>query len=365
MAAVKTGLIGCGAISGNYLNHLRHFAIVDIAACADLNPEAAKSRGEEFGIPKVCSVDDLLADGDIELVLNLTIPRAHAPVNLAALEHGKHAYCEKPFAVNREEATTVIEAARSRKLRVGGAPDTVFGPGIQTCRRLIDEGAIGIPTAATAFCCGRGHEHWHASPAFYYDVGAGPLFDMGVYYLTALVVLLGPVGSVLARHKATFSQRTASSEGAAGLVIDVKVPTHLAGILEFRSGVIATTTFSFDTMGGANLPRIEIYGTEGTLSVPDPNGFDGPVSLKRIEDSEWQPQAHTHKYISGRGLGLADFAHAIRENRHPRADAPLPFHVLDIMQAFHESGDAGNAVDLDSTCERPEPMPEVLPQLVL
>ena len=339
------------------MNFCREFDDLEVVACSDLVRDAAAQLAEEFAIPSVCTVGELLDDPEIEIVLNLTIPAAHAPVNRQALVHGKYAYCEKPFGLDRKEGEAVLKLARENNLRVGCAPDTVYGQGTQTCRKLIDEGAIGEPTAATAFCCGPGHENWHPNPAFYYQPGGGPLFDMGPYYLTALAVLLGPANSVAAKTKKTFHERIATSEDSNGLVIKVNTNTHLAGIIEYANGVIATTTFSFDTMGLTNLPRIEIYGTEGSLSVPDPNRFDGPVQLRRKGDQEWSDIPHTHHHSMGRGIGLADMAHAIRTGRPHRANGELALHILDLMQSFDESQASGKHIKLTTTCQRPEMIP--------
>ena len=351
------GLIGCGKISPAYLKCSREFDQIEIVACADLNPEAAQALATEYSIPRVSSVEELLNDGDIEIILNLTIPAAHTEVNRLALDHGKHAYCEKPFGLERDVARAVLNLAREKNLRVGCAPDTVYGPGIQTCRNLIDAGAIGEPTAAVAFCCGGGHESWHPNPSFYYQKGGGPLFDMGPYYLTALAVLLGPANSVSVMTKTTFPQRVATCEEQRGLKIEVEVPTHLTGIIAYANGVLATTAFSFDTVGGTHLPRLEIYGTEASLSVPDPNRFDGPIFLKEKGVDEWREIPHTHHHSFGRGLGLADMASAIRSGRPHRASGDLAFHVLDIMLAFHESAELKQTVSLQSSCQRPAPLP--------
>lgn len=339
------------------MNFCRDFKGLEVIACADIVPAAAKQLAEEFSIPRVCLVNELLSNPDIEIVLNLTIPEAHAAINRQALEHNKHAYCEKPFGLNREEGKQVLKLAQTKGLRVGCAPDTVYGPGTQTCRKLIDQGTIGVPTAATAFCCGSGHESWHPNPAFYYKPGGGPLFDMGPYYLTSLAVLLGPATSVAAKTKKTFPERIATSEQNNGLVIAVETPTHLAGIIEYDNATIATTAFSFDTMGSTSLPFIEIYGTEGTLSVPNPNRFDGPVMIRKRDEKGWNNIPLTHSHSMGRGFGLADMAHSIRTGRPHRANGELALHILDLMQSFHESQTSGQHIQLTTTCQRPSMIP--------
>src|SRR5262249_34321774 len=247
-----------------------------------------------YGIPRACSVDDLLVDPEIELVLNLTIPVAHAEIALAAVEAGKSVYNEKPLTIELEDGRRLLERARAKGVRVGCAPDTFLGAGLHPCRKLIDDGAIGEPVAATAAMLCHGHEHWHPDPAFYYQPGGGPLFDMGPYYLTALVSLLGSVRRVTGSARASFAQRTITSKPRAGETIEVRVPTHTAAVLDFAAGPIATFVTSFDVWAREN--RIEIYGSEGTLAVPDPNNFGGPVHLRRAAAADWEEVLLTHCY---------------------------------------------------------------------
>ena len=353
---VKVGIVGCGAISGAYLKVSQLFPILDVVACADLDMDRARARAEEFGVPRACSVEELLADPEIRIVVNLTIPKAHAEVALAALEAGKCAYNEKPLAVSRQDARDMLELARARGLLLGGAPDTFLGGGHQTCRKLIDDGWIGEPVAAAAFMMGHGHESWHPDPEFYYQAGGGPMFDMGPYYLTALVNMIGPVQRVTGCTRITFPERTITSEPKRGQKIQVEVPTHIAGIMEFDNGAIGTIVTSFDVWGG-QLPCIEVYGTEGSLSVPDPNGFGGVVKIKR-QGGQWQEAPLSHGYLeNSRSIGLADMATALQTGRPHRASAELAFHVLDLMHTFHDAADRGAHVKLDSTCERPAPLP--------
>jgi predicted dehydrogenase len=355
MTKTKIGIIGCGNISSLYFKNCRTFDSIEVVACADLDVTRAHARAEEFGVQAV-SVDALLADPEIEIVLNLTIPKAHAPVNLAALAAGKHAYTEKPLGITREDGARTLAAARAANLRVGAAPDTVLGAGIQTCRKLIDDGGIGQPVAAVAFMPSHGHETWHPDPEFYYKAGGGPLFDMGPYYLSAMITLLGPVARVSGAARITFPERTITSQPHYGEKIVVDTPTHVVGTLEFANGAIGTLLTSFD-MWAANLPRIEIYGAEGSLSVPDPNGFGGQVRVWR-PDTQWQDVPLTHGYAeNSRGLGVADMAEAIRAGRPHRANGDLGFHVLDSMHAILASARDGRRIDLTSQCERPEAMP--------
>jgi len=356
MKPAKVGIIGCGNISGIYCQNAQKLEALELVACADLIPERAKAKAEEYGA-KALSVDDLLADREIEIVLNLTIPNAHFEVALACLEAGKSVYNEKPLAIQREESKRLVDLARRKGLLVGCAPDTFMGGGIQTCRKLIDDGAIGEPVAATAFMTCHGHESWHPDPEFYYEVGGGPMFDMGPYYLTALVNLIGPVRQVTGSTRITFPTRTITSEPKRGTVVTVDVPTHVVGVLNFVSGAVGTTITSFDVWA-AQLPRIEVYGSEGSLSVPDPNTFGGPVRVLKAGEQEWKEVPLTHGYAeNSRGVGVADMAMALRSGRAHRASGDLAYHVLDIMHAIHEASNASSHVEMQSRCERPAAMP--------
>jgi predicted dehydrogenase len=359
MNKLNIGIVGCGAISGIYLkNCTGRFQVVNVAACADIIPERAQEKAKEYGVAKACSVDELLADPDVHIVLNLTIPKVHAEVCVKALEAGKHAYVEKPLAVSRADGTRVLDTAKAKGLRVGGAPDTFLGGGIQTCRKLIEDGWVGRPVGATAFMLGAGHESWHPDPEFYYKAGGGPMFDMGPYYLTALVFLLGPINRIAGLTRTTFSERLITSEPKYGTTIAVDVPTHVAGLMDFHSGAVGTIITSFDIRGGHNLPRIEVYGTEGTLMVPDPNTFGGPVMMRRAGQKEWKEVPLSHGYAdNSRGIGVADMAYGILSGRPHRANGELTYHVLEAMHAFHDASDSGQYYSMQSTCEQPAPLP--------
>jgi predicted dehydrogenase len=353
---VRVGVIGCGNISAIYLGNAKRFPMLEFVACADLVPERAAERAAEYGVPRVCEVAQLLEDPEIELVLNLTIPVAHAEIALAAVERGKSVYNEKPLTIELADGRQLPDRARERGVRVGCAPDTFLGAGLQTCRKLIDDGAIGEPVAATASMLCHGHEHWHPDPAFYYQPGGGPLFDMGPYYLTALVSLLGPVRRVTGSVRASFPERTIGSRPRAGEKIAVKVPTHVAAVLDFDDGAIATLVMSFDVWAREN--RIELYGSEGTLGVPDPNRFGGPVLLRRADETEWSEAPLVHDIVdNARGLGLADMAEGLRADRAARASGELALHVLETMHAVHDASHDGRHVDLRTTADRPEPLP--------
>ncbi len=360
-AKFNVGLIGCGNIAPAYVKGCRGFDILNVAACADLEPARAEALAAEFAIPRACSVDDLLADPDIQIAINLTVPAVHAAVTRQALAAGKHVHSEKPLALDRADGRAILDAAEAAGLRVGCAPDTFLGGGLQTCRKLIDDGVIGTPVAASAFMMGNGPEGWHPNPFFFYQRGGGPLFDMGPYYLTALVHLLGPVARVGALTRASLPERIAGHPDHAGKRIPVEVSTHTSGLLEFASGAIGTLIISFDIFGGSSLPRIEIYGTAGTLIVPDPNTFGGPVKLRCAGDEGWEDISLTHSATVGRGIGPADMAHAIVGSRPHRASGALAYHVLDIMQAFDESSARGEHIRLTSQPAQPAPLPVGLP----
>ena len=357
MAKTKIGVIGCGNISGTYLKVAQRLRNLEVAACADIVMSRAEAKAKEFGVPAYCSVKDLLKRADIEIVVNLTIPKAHAEISLAALEAGKHVYGEKPLAVTREDGRRILDAARARKLRVGSAPDTFLGAGIQSCRKLIDDGWIGEPIGATGFFMSHGPENWHPDPEFVYQQGAGPLFDMGPYYLTALVCLLGPVRRVSGSARVTFPERMITSQPKFGEMMKVETPTHIAGVLDFEVGPIATLVTSFDVWAH-EAPRLEIYGRTGSLSVPDPNTFGGPVRVKRAGAQQWSEAPLAFGYAeNSRGLGVADMANALRSGRPHRASGEMAFHVLDVMHAILEASQSGRAVAMQSTCARPAPLP--------
>lgn len=352
---MQIGVIGCGDIARKaYVPACRRFPFLGIAACADLDVARAQAFAGELAIPRGCAVDELLADPAIELVLNLTVPKAHAQVATRILEAGKHVYGEKPFALNRAEGQAVVELARRRGLTVGCAPDTVLGCGVQTCRKYLDDGLIGRVVAGSGFMLCGGHETWHPSPAFYYEAGGGPLYDMGPYYLHALITLLGPVRRVSGAARITHPTRTITSPPKHGTVLQVEVPTHVVTVLEFAQGAIFTLTTSFDVRGGHTMPNIELYGTDGSMQVPDPNGTNGPIRISRHRMHEWTEYARTHPYRDGsRGVGVADQAVAIRNRRPFRCNEAVALHATEVFDAVHEAARSGRYVELTTTCERP------------
>lgn len=356
MGTTKVGIIGCGNISDIYFQGGKTFDILEVVGCADICNERAKEKADMHGC-KAYSVEELLANPDIDIIINLTVPKVHADVALAAIEAGKSVHNEKPIAIKREDARKMLERAKAKGVRVGCAPDTFLGGGLQTCIKLIDDGWIGKPIASTAFLMGRGPESWHPNPEFFYKFGAGPMFDMGPYYLTALIAMMGPVKRVTGSARITFPKRLITSQPHYGDMIEVDTPTHIAGVMDFECGAVGTIITSFDVWHN-ELPRIEIYGTEGTLSVPDPNTFGGPVRIRRAGATEWSEVPLTHGYAdNSRGIGVADMAYALRSGRSHRASGDLAFHVLDIMHAFHDASNQGKHIKLESICKRPEPLP--------
>ncbi|WP_373228645.1 Gfo/Idh/MocA family protein [Cohnella sp.] len=365
MEKVKVGIIGCGNISPIYFEAGRKFGILDIVACADIDIERARARAEEFNIPRACTVDELLADPEIEIVINLTIPKAHADIHLRALEAGKHTYGEKPLAVKVEDGRQILSLAKEKGLLVGGAPDTFLGGAIQTARKLIEDGWIGRPIGATAFMVGPGPESWHPNPGFLYEEGAGPLFDMGPYYLSALVNLMGPVRRVTGLAQITHHERMITNQTNYGMKIPVETPTHIAGLLDFEIGAVGTLITSFDVWG-SELPDIEIYGTTGTLSVPHPNFYDGSVKVKRQNQIGFTEIPLTHGFTqNSRGLGVMDMAYAIRNGRPHRANGDLCYHVLEIMHGLLQASREGKHYELLSTCDKPQAFPTDLPEHAL
>lgn len=361
MRKTKIGVVGCGNICGIYFENTKTFDILEVKSCADIINERAIEKAAKYNIPYVVSVDEMLADPEIEIVLNLTPPAVHSLIALASLKAGKSVYNEKPLAIKRQDAQEMLRLAKEKGLLVGGSPDTFLGAGLQTCRKLIDEGAIGRPVAANANMMGHGPEKWHPDPDFFYQEGAGPLFDMGPYYLTALINMLGPVKQVGSMTRISFAQRVIGSEPKRGTIIDVHTPTHVVGLLDFENGVVGTLTTSFDVWK-SNAPRLEIHGSEGSLCLPDPNTFGGPVLLGKAGAKEWEeiPLINWRSQNS-RSLGIADMAYALRSGRAHRANGEMAYHVLDIMQTILDASQTGTYLPVQSTCKQPAPLPLGLP----
>ena len=381
---IGIGIIGCGTISDVYLTNItQHYHNVKVIACADMFLEKAEAAKEKFNLPKACTVDELLANPEVELVVNLTIPAAHYEINMKALNAGKNVYCEKPLALNLEDAEATVKLAKEKGLIACSAPDTFLGAGVQTCRKMIDEGKIGRPVGFTANLVCPGHELWHDAPEFYYKQGGGPMWDMGPYYITAIVSLLGPVKRVSCMAKISRAERDIH-----GTPMKVEVPTHYAGLMEFENGVIGNVNMSFDVWD-SQLPCMEIYGTTGMLTVPDPNLFGGTVNYfdgnkltdivkavegpafarlvtmvtKTPECREEAPLAYPadeDPRCNMRGLGVSDIAQSLIEGRESRLSGELSRHVVEILAAFDKAAKEGVTVEMTTTCQRPAPMAEGL-----
>ncbi len=368
MEPLVIGIIGCGVISEAYFEGAARSELIRVKSCADMLPEAAAARADQFGAEAV-PVDALLADPEIEIVINLTVPLAHGPVSRQIINAGKHVYSEKPLAARFSEAQALMLAAAGRGVRVGCAPDTFLGAAHQACRRAIDAGQIGRPVAGAASVLSHGMENWHPNPEFFFKRGGGPIHDIGPYYVTQLVNLLGPVTRVTAQASAASPTRTVASEPRRGQVIEVEVPTTVNGVLAFASGANVSLSASWDVWKHRRLP-FEIYGTEGSMLVPDPNFFGGEVMVTE-RDSDWQPldiSGHPFgipnrtlrsgaKVADYRIIGLLDMGAALREGRPHRASGDLALHVLEVLDAFERSAVEGRHVMIESPCERPEPLP--------
>jgi predicted dehydrogenase len=362
---VQVGIVGCGNIAATYVATLRMFDFIHVKSVSDAVAAAATKLATEFDLAAP-PVDVLIADPDIELAINLTTPVAHAEISAKTLHAGKHLYSEKPLGVSMTEAETLVALARSNGLRLGCAPDTFMGGGHQVVRRLIDEGAIGAPIAGTALMLKPGHEHWHPNPHFFYAYGGGPMLDVGPYYVTNLIALLGPARRVVGFAKRTRSERVVLSEPRRGEIIKVEVPTHTTGVIEFENGATITIATSFDITKHKH-NHIELYGDDGSLVTPDPNTFTGDVELFRKGDADWRRVAVDHPYVQGapgrlglRGLGAAEMIDAYRSGRPQRASWELAFHALEVMTALEAS--QGSAIEITSRCERPEPIRRETPE---
>ena len=352
----RVGIIGCGNISGIYLKNLPGFANLEVSAVADIDLERAKAKAEEFGVAKAISVKEML-ESDVDVIVNLTIPAAHGEVGLAALEAGKHIYNEKPLSIELGDARRMLDLAAQKGLRVGCAPDTFLGAGLQTARAVLDAGTIGQAVGAHAMMVSRGPEIWHPDPEFFFKPGAGPLFDMGPYYITALVHLFGAVKRVTANARVTHATRTVGSGPKKGQQITVETPTHIAGVLEFSAGMLATLTMSFDAMQGS-APNIEIMGSEGALLVNDPNNFTGALQT-RDTNYDWHITPITRPYSeNSRGLGVADMMRAYAENRPHRANGELAIHALEVMHGVLTAAQESRFVTIQSQPAQPAPLGE-------
>ena len=359
MKKMKVGIVGCGMISAHYLKFSRELYsdYFEITAVSDILPEAAKKRAEEFGVARVLTPDELIHDPDIDIVLNLTVPTAHTEVICSALEAGKHVYTEKPFGVSRGDAQKIIETMHRTGMRVGCAPDTFMSMPVQSALKAIESGYIGDVMGANCLCIHptHGNENWHPQPFFFYQKGAGPMFDMGAYYLNILIAMMGPARSVMCMQTMNFPERLVKTEPHRGEYIHVEVPTHVVSLIQFASGATVTFMNTLDVWNSRQ-PWMEIYGTKGTLILPDPNHFQGDVMISRLSygEDKWTKLPELLEYKdTQRGAGLADMVAAIQENRPHRASAEMACHVVDIINAFDDSARTGQAWDLTTSCERP------------
>ncbi len=354
---VNVGIIGAGNISEIYLKNLTTvFDNVHVVGIADLVVERAQERAEAFGVGAF-SVDELIAHPDVDIVINLTIPDVHAEIALAAIANGKSAYNEKPLATTREDGKSLLDAATARGLRVGAAPDTFLGGGLQSARSYLDDGIIGEPIAVSAFMLSHGMESWHPDPYFFFQPGAGPLFDVGVYYVQALASIIGPVQRVSAIARASFPERVVGSGPKTGEVVPVNTPTHIMASLEFENGVVGSLGSSFDVWESNNSTLV-IYGTEGTLRLPDPNTFGGPIQHLKAGEQEWTDLPLRYgNTVNSRGLGVWDLATAMQAGTPHRASGELGYHTLDVMASVLESAEQGQHITVESTFDRPAILP--------
>ncbi|MGL4610783.1 MAG: Gfo/Idh/MocA family protein [Trueperaceae bacterium] len=374
MKPINIGIIGCGNISGIYLKNLPTLRNINVLAVADLDLERAKAKAQEFKVPHALTPDELLKRDDIDAVLNITIPVAHADVAMQVLNAGKHVYNEKPLAVELKDAKAMLELAKSKNVRVGCAPDTFFGAAPQTIRVLLDRGRIGQPIYISGFMAYTGPDKWHPDPAFFFKPGAGPLFDMAPYYLTAFIHYLGSIKRVVAMAKTTFAEREVGTGPKQGQKIKVETPTHISTLLEFENGVLGNLVTSFDMVPGS-APSIEICGTQGAITVPDPNWFGGSGGKMTIDwrdntnmwtKESWREEAIARPHTENmRGLGLADMLYAHQENRPHRASGDMAYHVLEVMHSVLESVRENRPVTLESRVPRPDLLDEVYAKAML
>jgi predicted dehydrogenase len=364
---LAVGILGCGHVSDQYLRGCSLFEGLRLEACADLEVERARRKADSYGIPKAYTPGELLADPEVELVVNLTPPLEHARASTEAIRSGKHVWSEKPLAATLDDGRRVLAAARECDVRVGCAPDTFLGGGLQAAARLVGEGCIGEPVAAVAFVSEHGYEHFHPAVDAFYGPGSGPALDLGPYYVTTLVAMLGPVKRVGGVARATFPERTIPTGPRRGERIAVHVPTHVSGVLEFESGVPANVLMSWD-IWSTHLPYIEVYGSDGSVSLPNPDEYDGLPRLRAAGPEElrqpppppgslpWETVPSAYGAHVERGIGVADMAHAIRAGRPHRASAELAYHVLEVLSALLVSSREGRHVEIESRCRRPAPL---------
>ena len=363
MKKIKIGFVGVGAISGIYLENITNmFKEIEIIGVCDLIRERAENAVKKYNIPKLYNdMYELFADPEVDIVLNITRPYEHYEVTKAALNAGKHVYSEKPLGASLEEGKELVALAKEKGLLLGGAPDTYLGAGIQTCRKIIEDGTIGDIVGCAGWMVCHGHESWHPDPEFYYKYGGGPMFDMGPYYLTCLVNLVGCVEAVSAMTKISFKERLITSQPHNGEIIQVDVPTYYAGNLRFEGGAIGTLITTFDVHNTARNNCLEIYGTKGTLYVPDPNTFGGPVFLQLAGEEKKEIELAFNYPNNSRALGLADMAKTVADGKCCfRANCGQTYHVLEIMEGFAKSGVEHREVEILSRFDKTPAMDPTL-----
>lgn len=353
---VGVAVIGAGNISKQYLDNLTVFPDLKVQVIADLSEDAAEARAKEYGIGEWGGVDAALNHSDVEIIVNLTIPAAHVEVATAAVNAGKHVWTEKPFSLDRDSGLGLLKAADAAGIRLGCAPDTFLGAGLQTARQLIERGGIGTPLTAMTTFQTPGPESWHPNPAFLFQYGAGPLFDMGPYYLTALVQTFGSISKVAAIGSKSKELRVIGSGPKAGEEFTVEVPTHVSAMSQFENGQSSHSVFSFESPR-QRMGFVEITGTEATISLPDPNHFDGEVRLWRAGDNEWTVIPATGP-SQGRGMGVLDMARSLRAGVPHRATGSLAYHVLDTMVSISESMESGTFIDVESSAPASAALPK-------
>jgi len=356
-APARVGIVGCGVISRHYAENATAFESFDVVACADVDPAPAGALAAEHGLA-VATVDELIADPSIDVVLNLTPPAAHAAVLRPALAAGKHVYTEKPLAATVAEAEELLAEAELRGLRIGCAPDTFLSGAYQAARTLIDRGALGEPLSVSAAMLIGGPESWHPNADIFFRDGGGPMLDMGPYYLTAIAALLGPFRRVAGFAATRTRERVFGVGPRAGERFSVAIPTHAAAAMELGSGVTANLVASFEAPG-QYVCDLQIHGTEGTLALPDPNAFTGPLRIRRAREGWQEVPFSSRGPQDARGIGLGEMVEAISAGRPHRASGRLALHVLDVATSVLRAAVEGRTIDVVTRCDRLEPMPPI------
>ena len=342
---MKIGVVGCGKISDQYFQFAQTSNKIKIISCTDQVAEKAIYQSSKYSISFFKSFEEMLLNPEIDTILNLTPPKEHKKITIESIKSSKHVYSEKPLGINSKECNEILEIGKKYNKQICSAPDTFLGAGIQKSKKMIEKNSIGQIVHASAFMVSPGHEHWHPNPDLYYDTGGGPDLDMAPYYLTTLIYLLGKVKRVTGSHKKTFATRKILSEPRKGEIIQVEAPTHISSILDFHNGVICTMIMSFDTQG-STLPRIELYGTEGTLYLPDPNSFGGPLKIIKSGEEKWQ-NIPISENTGQRGMGLEDMADSIKNNKDAQTNCQNAAHIVNIIESVRISSEKNQHIYLN------------------